>query len=342
MRKNVLFLITALFMFALYVCEAEAQPRGFPVRQPMKPLPENSMRHKALSKTVHESKLIADMENRTGWLVEGIAKMDFTRDRSIDGEWSLRFRTKKVDRGLVERNVAADGTYSGSTGGSTRAVLSFDEPQDWSDYNRIAVWVYVHPAEQGYHTFYIGFDTKEERKGPLDPHYITAIHTMKPGQWNYVLWEIDNLERKNVTGFYVYQRLRGNDPEVEDEIVYDVDHVELQKVDAEKTEGWEVASGGISFSHIGYRPEQPKAVYASDLFSNDFQVMDAYSGEALISKPLVTETTRRGRFQIMDFSELRKPGTYYIKAGDFRSRPFAVADNVWEKRGRKGPQLFLL
>ena len=296
----------------------------------MKPAMEHSLRHKALSKKVYDTRLIADMENREGWLVEGIAKIDFTRDRSIDGKWSLRFRTKKVNRELLERSVAEDGSYSGNTGGSTRAVLTFDKPQDWSEYNRIAVWVYVHPAEQGYHTFYIGFDTKKERDGPLDPHYITAIHSMKPNQWNYALWEIENLERNDVTGFYVYQRLRGNDPEVEDEIVYDVDHVELQKVDAEKYEGWEVAPGSISFSHIGYRPEQPKKAFASGLRSADFQIVDASSGKIIISKQVSDETTRRGRFRIMDFSELHKPGRYYIKAGECQSRLFNVADNVWQ------------
>lgn len=335
MSKNVLIIITLIIVYNFSSAGIRAQTEELPVRQPMKPAIENSLRHKALSKKVYGKKIIADMENRVGWSVEGIAKIDFTSDRSIDGEWSLRFRTKKVDRELVEKNVAENGSYSGNTGGSTRAILAFDEPQDWSEYNRIAVWVFVHPAEQGYHTFYIGFDTKKERTGPLDPHYITAIHTMKPNQWNYVLWEIENLERYDVTGFYVYQRLRGNDPEVEDEIVYDVDHVELQKVDAEKYEGWEVVPGGISFSHIGYRPEQPKKAFASDLPSGDFQIVDVSSEKVLISKTISEETTRRGSFQVMDFSELHKPGRYYIRAGERESRPFNIAGNVWRSAVKK-------
>jgi hypothetical protein len=37
-----------------------------------------------------------------------------------------------------------------------------------------------------------------------------------------------------------------------------------------------------------------------------------------------------GRFQVMDFSEVRDPGTYFVRAGGRSTRPFPIGDDVWK------------
>ena len=54
------------------------------VRTPMEAQYENSMYHTAESKRVYESLLLDDMEDPSGWSVEGIAKISYTADRAKD------------------------------------------------------------------------------------------------------------------------------------------------------------------------------------------------------------------------------------------------------------------
>ena len=37
-------------------------------------------------------------------------------------------------------------TFGGLQGGAACAALEFGQPQDWSAYNRISLWVYIHPS----------------------------------------------------------------------------------------------------------------------------------------------------------------------------------------------------
>jgi hypothetical protein len=58
-------------------------------------------------------------------------------------------------------------------------------------------------------------------------------------------------------------------------------------------------------------------------------VNDNALGEVVLRKPVERLRTRLGEFQQMDFSEVNTPGTYVIRTGDRSTRPFRIADDVW-------------
>jgi hypothetical protein len=109
----------------------------------------DSLRYRWLNKPVEQSLVIHSMEDLSGWSASGIGQIELTSERSIDGVSSLRFQTPLRDEGLIAR------TPGGRMMGSAAAALRFDTPQDWSDYNRIFLWVYVHPTNVRVHTFYL-------------------------------------------------------------------------------------------------------------------------------------------------------------------------------------------
>ena len=160
------------------------------------------------------------------------------------------------------------------------------------------------------------------------------------------MWEIANLTRNRVTRLSIGLTHRGSDNGFHDgSETYDIDRIELQRVDAEQYEGWEVAPGRIAFNHSGYRPEQEKTAVASGLRTRKFELVNADTDEPIVTRPVRDLRNERGVFQVMDFSDIRKEGTYYLKAGDMKTRPFIIADTLWRQpifksiNGFYGPSL---
>ena len=100
------------------------------------------------------------------------------------------------------------------------------------------------------------------------------IQDLKPGEWNHVMFEIPHLKRDKVTEFEINQMLTGHNPEDEGIVTYDIDQLELQRVETDQYEGWNVAPGKFSFSHIGYRPGDKKIAMAGEGAGKNFQLID--------------------------------------------------------------------
>jgi hypothetical protein len=58
-------------------------------------------------------------------------------------------------------------------------------------------------------------------------------------------------------------------------------------------------------------------------------VIDLQTGQAVLTKPVEQETTPLGKYQVLDFSEVRDPGEYAIKAGDLLTRSFRIGEDAW-------------
>ncbi|MDP2957710.1 MAG: glycoside hydrolase family 9 protein [Longimicrobiales bacterium] len=117
-----------------------------------------------------------------------------------------------------------------------------------------------------------------------------------------------------------------------DRVAFEIGGLELQKVDPDHHTGWNVAPGKVSFSHTGWVPGYSKTAVTSDLDAADFSLLrvdgDAL-GEVVVRKPVRTVKSRLGVFQEMDFSEVRAPGTYVLRAGGRTTGPFRIADDAW-------------
>jgi Glycosyl hydrolase family 9/Cellulase N-terminal ig-like domain len=118
-------------------------------------------------------------------------------------------------------------------------------------------------------------------------------------------------------------------PDPGDHTTLYIDQLELQTVVPDHVEGWEVAAGKIAFSHSGYTVGSTKTAIASDLKARSFSIIDG-TGKVVMTRPVGEKKTDLGTYQVLDFSELQKPGTYQIRAGSEITQPFVISDNAWD------------
>jgi hypothetical protein len=328
MKKFLIILLLA----TLFYCQSGKESREdnlLTFRQFPLPVPEhNSLMYQWEKKNVLDSRLIDDMETETGWKVTGIGEMTYTTDRSKDGKKSLRFRTSLRDEEHYKKNRTEWGSFGGTQGGNASVQLLFAEPQDWSDYNRISFWVYVHPADMMTYCLYLHIENEGTVYNATTPRKDHFIQDLKPGEWNHVLFEMPHLQRDRITEFEINQMLTGHNPEEEGIVTYDINKLELQKVNTDQFEGWNVAPGTVSFSHIGYRPGDKKVAMAGSGAGSVFQLVDrgdniVYTGDVRIVK------NENGEFHQLDFSDFSVPGIYAIRTGDLESGRFPIDENIW-------------
>ena len=125
-----------------------------------------------------------------------------------------------------------------------------------------------------------------------------------------------------------------------DQAAFEVGPILLERVDADAYEGWPVATGKIAFSHTGYLADAPKTALASGLKAAEFEVLRAQGGAMVLRKRIERRKSRLGEFDVLDFSELREPGEYVLRAGNVTTRPFAVGARVWDATISKSVDFF--
>jgi|YNPBryunderm2012_1023409.scaffolds.fasta_scaffold01584_4 hypothetical protein len=296
---------------------------------PRMPMPidfEKTANWRWLNKKVLDSRLLDDMEDLSNWFVEntgaGAGEMSLTAERSRDGRHALRLRSKTNDGKPAQRR--------GSVFGSVSVIRRFSG-EDWSRFNRISVWVY--PDLPGFRV--VSLLVRLRVSGQARPPGLSSLreemnYTLVDNhRWNQVVFEIAHLERSKVTGVELQYRLQGNEPEASDTVTFDFDQLELQRVEPDHYEGWNVAPGRIAFSHIGYDIGATKIAMGTGLEGNVFQVIRLENGQVVLTKPMRTLENSLGRFNLLDFSEVRIPGTYVLRAGATMTPAFRIADNVW-------------
>ena len=292
------------------------------VHIPMKINYQEMSNNRCFHKPVIESRLLDDMEDSSRWTLEGPGEMSFTRERYIDGTQSMRLISPtKLDR---------LGEVKGRYYSQCRLRRKFDG-EDWREFNRLSFWVYPKLPGHRHISLWVYIRNDGEVKTP-NVYWWEGAHQfhLKPEQWNHVTWEIPYIARDKVTEIYFEYRLAGNERGASETVCYDIDCLELQKVDADYYEGWEVASGRIAFCHSGYLPNASKTAIASDIEAQSFSIIDAAQGKVVYSKEIKTIVSSLGKYQVMDFSRLGVPGRYMIQAGNIISRTFMIHDNIWK------------
>ncbi|HLF33193.1 MAG TPA: glycoside hydrolase family 9 protein, partial [Cyclobacteriaceae bacterium] len=330
MKKLLTFLIPIIFIFSCNNHNKEILPGSdlgdFPLEVPE----QNSLMARWEKKAVIDSRLIDDMEKAGDWRKEGIGEMSYTTERSRDGKQSLRFRTSLRDEDHYRRNRSEWDSFIGGQGGSSSVQLNFNEPQDWSEFNRISFWVYVHPTSMPTYCFVISFACEGAVNNATTQRMSHFVQDLKPGEWNHVMYEIPHLQRDKVTRFTINQTLRGHNPEEEGIVTYDFDQIELQQVEADQYQGWEVAPGKFSFNHIGYRPGDPKIAMAGTGAGDNFELIDR-DGNVVFSGAVKAEENSRGKFNVIDFSGFDQEGEYRLRSGILESGPFPIGETVWQQ-----------
>lgn len=290
---------------------------------------ENSLQAKWDSKEVLDSKLVEDMEGGTVISLLGNAAVDYTDENSYDGRQSLRYHTSLVDHDVLKAERNAFGGFGGQQGGEAGFAIDFAEPQDWSEYNRLSMWVYIHPSKNPNVHLFITFNNEGSPDNTLSPSRQTNISDIPQGVWHNVVWEIDYTDRDRISQLVVSQHNIGYDRDMGEQFVkIDFDRIEIQKVEPDHYSGWDVAPGQISFSHIGYRPSDAKVALASYSDIPEFTLSDDKGRTVFTGK--VEKVSNKGRdFASLDFTSFDRPGTYVLKYGKAESRPFPIGEYVW-------------
>ena len=286
---------------------------------PMQPVVQNGAEYRQLQKKVLRSRLLDGMEDLSHWSFSGVGSMTLSTAEVKEGRTSLRVAsTDNIGR------VEGSGDWQDLV--ATRNYPS----EDWRQYNRISVWVYpdIHGApaislnltlhNEGAHLLPDDQNEGRDDSIPIRNH-----------QWNHIVWEIPSLDRDKVTGLSFGYSLPRMIPNPGDQTVFYLDQLELQSVVPDYVEGWGVAPGKIAFSHAGYAPGTTKTALASDLAAQQFSLVDQATGKVAYTAPVEKRKTDLGTFQVLDFSQVQRPGTYLLRAGDVTTQPFRIGTDVW-------------
>jgi hypothetical protein len=198
--------------------------------------------------------------------------------------------------------------------------------EDLKDYNRISAWVKLDAP--GFYSAFVGITLYNEGKNKMPtPGRFEGQHfvTIYPNQWQQILWEIPDLYRDKVTGISVSIMLGGSPAGASDNFKLYVDALKLEKVEVENSRGFDLRTGGIAYSHSGYRLNSRKQALVQNVTDAHFQILDEKGQVTFLGEGRKLE---KG-FALLDFSSLDKSGLYKIKVGNIMSRVFPIGDGAY-------------
>jgi len=298
---------------------AGAQTPSMPMRIDL----QNSAEFGWTAKKVLAARTIEPMTEPANWVFQGTGKLSFLPATGAVGRPALR-----VDMEMFTDKPAP--IRNGLSSVNLRRVFS---GEDWTQYNRISFW--IRPLVSGFPMLPIQIVLHNDGKVKVpDAYYREGIHyvTLQNDKWQQVNWEITPLARDKVTAIEIGYWVNKMFAQPTDRVAFEIGRIDLQSVEPDQYEGWSVAPGKISFSNTGYELGSSKTALSSDLTAHDFKLLrlgEKGAPTVVLDKPVTKVVTRLGTFQQMDFSGIRTPGTYAIQAGNSRTRPFQIGDNVW-------------
>jgi hypothetical protein len=321
--------------------------------EPMKINFEDSAMYRWLNKKVEGQRMLDNMENLDNWrsfTTSGAAIVDARKiQRSRDSSSSvatIELSKTYVHEGATSllmttpTSLAGPGPKNGRGWGKSGIRRIFNR-EDWTAYNRVSIWIY--PDLPGFYTTALDCQISNDGKLKLPAIFGQEGQTslvLQNHQWNHVVWEIGNVERDKITSFEISYGLSGSYPGEAKTIRFYFDQMELEKVNPDKIEGWDVWAGRISLPHTGYQTGAQKTAIASNINATEFKLINPDNGQVVLTKPIKKETSYIGSFQVMDFSEVRTPGTYVLTAGNVTTKPFRINADVYERTVWKALNFF--
>ncbi len=277
----------------------------------------------AATKKVLVSEMLCDMEDLSKWTHSGVGGMRLTSERSISGKRSLR---------LVAPTIPEK--HPGWGLGMGTSMASFDVGgRNIEKFNRVRLHIY--PDCEGARSIYLNlvFENDGKIKVP-DPYGREGIHEMNlvNGMWNECVVEIPELARDKVTKISLAIEIFGREQTMGDSLKFDIDAIELQVVEKpEIVSGWKPADDRIIFSTTGYglNSEKTAIVQTNDNVSV-FQLVDKSSSIVVYEGKVVPAKTPLGNFKVMDFTDFKTEGEYFIRTGKLETQPFYINKYIWE------------
>jgi hypothetical protein len=329
-----LYLILAVVLFSGF----------YMARVPLEAKFEDSAAYRWLHKKVLDKRVLDDMETLDNWrsfTTSGVEivdarKVQKTKD-SVSSVATIELSKEFVHEGkksllmTTPARLDGPGPKNGRGWGRSGIRRMFDG-EDWTKYNRISIWIY--PDLPGFYTTALDCMLYNNGKVKLPAIFAQEGQTsliLKNHEWNHVVWEIGNVARDKITSFEISYGLSGSYPEEADKIKFYFDQMELEKVNPDKTEGWDIWAGRISYPHTGYQTGAQKSAIANHINATAFTLINHDNGKIVLSKAIVKQTSAIGSFDVMDFSEIRTPGNYVLQAGNVSTHPFKITADPYEE-----------
>lgn len=222
--------------------------------------------------------------------------------------------------------AASDGDYSNF--GTARLDFSFDA-QDWRGYNRLRFW--VRPRIRGARILHLNVSV--ENRGEIsipDPYFRegATVFDLKNDQWQECIWEFAAMPRDAITNLCFYVFCSGHDICAAEELEYEFRDIRIQQVASPEHEhGWVNPEPGIRLSTAGYWPTGKKTAIGT-IGAAQFDLVNANTGEVVLTGAVQQVENERGCFQVLDFSEYTVSGEYYLRAETLQSCPFEIAEDL--------------
>ncbi len=276
-----------------------------------------------LTKKVLKSDLFCDMENLKGWSHKGIGGITLTEERSKSGKHSLRLTAPTTNPEFLDWGLGF---------GTSLASLDVGGA-NWEKYNRIRLFIY--PNCEGDRSIYLNLYLENDGKIKVpDKYEREGFHEMNliNGQWNEVFVEMTNLPRDKVSKLKFAIEVFGKERTMGDSLIFDIDAVSLETVEnPEVVSGWEPAKNRIIHSTTGYREESNKtAIVRVEDHNGNFRLVNNVTKEMVYEGNIIKKKTAIGKFEIIDFSDFKQEGQYFIQVGDIVTKPFYINKNIWD------------
>ncbi len=200
----------------------------------------------------------------------------------------------------------------------------FATPQDWRGFNRLVLRIKPRDTGLGAYRLVLALASAGAGTSPGDPLPFHFLPGLKPGVWNDVVWEFDELDRRAVKQLAIVLPLVGP---LGSQAEYEIADLTLQRTEREHVQGWNVAEGRIACNQIGYDTGGAKRAVAQP-GGDTFELVDAASGAVAGRYPATIVAGKGGPSAILDFSAFDRPGRYALRYGAAASPPFRVGAGV--------------
>ena len=299
-----------------------------------KPLPlrgGNTLEERLLQKKALDVRTLWQGGPLDVWKHSGLGGISLARAEEPDRDVLRIDGPVRADR--WPEGARPDGDYSNY--GAVRAHLVINA-ENWAAFNRIAFK--VRPECPGMRTVHLNLCIVNDGAVKVpDVYWREGCHVinLKNHEWNSCVWEFPDLPRDRITEVIFYIFVCGKDTSTGDYIRYDLDCVELQRVEEpEKALGWVCAPGRICYSGSGYWSGGEK-IAIGNITAESFNIIDLGSGSTVFTAPVKTVKNASGAFGVLDFTGLETPGRYRLEAGNsctgsFEIGPHIMNEAVWK------------
>ncbi|MBC1798375.1 endoglucanase [Listeria booriae] len=289
------------------------------LHRPLEVPTDKALETRLQQKEVLTSKIVMDADTPSEFHHRGVGKLERTADNQ------LRL-SSPVTMPHWPEGAPDDGDYCNF--GSVYAVQTIDR-QDWTTFNRVRIEVF--PEFEGLSNAYITIQFKNDGllKVP-DIYDREGVHgvNLVSDEWNDVIIEIADLPRDAITELSISYYLQGPEKLSKDNIALRVRSIHLETIETpENTKGWLPNKNVLSYAHNGYAEETAKTAFADEAFIEmPFELLDAKTKSPVFAGVASRLETELGVFAVLDFSNFKEVGSYYLQIGDIKTRSFPIGD----------------